>query len=791
MPEHNLPPWAAQIYWFLRPFDAVINHLSLWSEPEDHALPAWLKAGAGYNDYIDTFRLAQPGLQLSPGAPKIDGWADDLSQLQDQLRQRFQFLGTAAQSLACMYPQLKTDCNLLASKLWSDNASSLIDDGQFTNVHDKLEALAKPRFNVREAFYVYSDLHILEAQHQMANARAIRRLIRLKGLEDVLAAKTVSGTLPRFVVGSFFADGIPDYVVFFPVSKHHGVSETTNQLLAQVTQYLQPLVFQERRSFLYRWINRLRSRIDIDGVIEDPACEGSLSRITMMVTAILYREADDGHVKKWASGLLGILKDRNSGFDAALQIANDDELAKSLKIQDRLRSTYVGDFLRDALRVMLGLRDARNRGKLKGTFSIPTTEKLAAAAQFGCKRLLLSGDPGGGKGTAAADFHLFRMEHIATNDEAKRDWLSSITKSLASLFGIPSVRNQDGDDAHTKAFVGQLEGTNWKSWSTAPQGFPDCKASLKKLECLKNPTCEFYTKYSKGIVDDLGEAPVHETTRTCILGYLCCLNAQLENLKNPEAVAGFNFVQIACGALAGEGTPLLATLDRLFGRADDAALKPTPGLFQKCSYFGGTLFLDEAADAPIAVQDNLLTALQEEEVSRRGWETVSEKISSIAVVSATHKDLRREVRLYRDTSTSGNPAGFRPDLLTRLAQYPPIKVRPLSDYFIYDEANEKAGAQRDDQRHQFVTILSGDTDRVFWERVYDYVDTRVKQMSHGMRFSGLDSIESQKRIAGALSMRLFEALKDIRKSARDPEKSDGFIFDEYLPDMLDYLATAE
>src|SRR5690606_26375484 len=102
-----------------------------------------------------------------------------------------------------------------------------------------------------------------------------------------------------------------------------------------------------------------------------------------------------------------------------------------------------------------------------------------------------------------------------------------------------------------------------------------------------------------------------------------------------------------------------------------------PGRFQQAD--GGTLFLDELGELPLAMQVNLLRAL-EERVVRKVGATHSEKVD-IRVIAATNRDLTEEVREGR----------FREDLLFRInvvgLRLPPLRDREgdvhlLAHYFL-------------------------------------------------------------------------------------------------------------
>jgi two-component system, NtrC family, response regulator PilR len=95
------------------------------------------------------------------------------------------------------------------------------------------------------------------------------------------------------------------------------------------------------------------------------------------------------------------------------------------------------------------------------------------------------------------------------------------------------------------------------------------------------------------------------------------------------------------------------------------AAEDREGFFQAAN--GGTLFLDEIGDLPLAMQSKLLRAIQERSVRPVG--ATAEIPVNVRILSATHKDLNREVQ-----------AGlFRQDLYYRLnviqILVPPLRQR--------------------------------------------------------------------------------------------------------------------
>ncbi len=134
-------------------------------------------------------------------------------------------------------------------------------------------------------------------------------------------------------------------------------------------------------------------------------------------------------------------------------------------------------------------------------------------------------------------------------------------------------------------------------------------------------------------------------------------------IHNNGARANGPFVAVNCGAIPPE---LMES--ELFGHMKGSftgASQDKVGLFQAAS--GGTLFLDEVADLPLAMQVKLLRAIQEKTVRPVG--ASAEQRTDIRLLSATHKDLEKEV-------AAGH---FRQDLYYRInvigVQVPSLRER--------------------------------------------------------------------------------------------------------------------
>jgi DNA-binding NtrC family response regulator len=139
------------------------------------------------------------------------------------------------------------------------------------------------------------------------------------------------------------------------------------------------------------------------------------------------------------------------------------------------------------------------------------------------------------------------------------------------------------------------------------------------------------------------------------------LDARALHLGGPRAEGPF--VAQNCA-----GIPETLMQSALFGHVRGAftgADRNSPGVFKEAD--GGTLLLDEVAVLSLAVQASLLRAVQEREVLPVGA-TRPIKVD-VRIISATHKDLRDEVRAGR----------FREDLFYRLMvlglRLPPLRER--------------------------------------------------------------------------------------------------------------------
>jgi hypothetical protein len=248
--------------------------------------------------------------------------------------------------------------------------------------------------------------------------------------------------------------------------------------------------------------------------------------------------------------------------------------------------------------------------------------------------------------------------------------------------------------------------------------------------------------------------------------YLARLLYAVYGLKNEaRPKMSENLIQILCGVLAEQGPEFISSMRRLFGTAEGVEM-PLPGLFQTASYMGGTVFLDEIADAPVKIQDNLLGPLEDKKLSRLGWESIQEDVGNIRIVAATHKDLRALVKLYGETLDSQKPQGFRPDLLSRLIIFPPVYPSSVTEYFLYENDEERSTNRMDfisimleilDSKEKDAGVKYPDDDhkRRFLENLFDTIDAYFEKTIGMMDFPKSDLPAVKKSLVEQITTRLF------------------------------------
>jgi DNA-binding NtrC family response regulator len=198
------------------------------------------------------------------------------------------------------------------------------------------------------------------------------------------------------------------------------------------------------------------------------------------------------------------------------------------------------------------------------------------------------------------------------------------------------------------------------------------------------------------------------------------------------------FVVVDCSAI-----PRTLIEAELFGHEKGAftgASQARPGAFVRAR--GGTIFLDEIGELDLDLQPRLLGALERREIKPIGSSSVVP--IDVRVISATNKDLRREV----------NRRSFREDLYYRVAvacvTMPPLRERAedipmLIEHFLDQQFS------RDGQRHDLDEATRARLSERPWPGNIRELRNAVEQI---LAFGGDDLVPTPALSAGTRTMRI-------------------------------------
>lgn len=876
-------PWAGSLAWPLAPFALIVNDLTLPFEGKLVRPPAvFLPGGEMGSEHGIYERYRRYFLLQDESTDTIESFENTAVSLPaaefstfnamfEKLQEIFANLGDpkAIERLIVSCPQIVArDSNLLGSIAWALRYLDL--PGNEFLVPHKIDL--PQNLNALEAFYLYGEalLSTSELRGTDPSVHAFNELLQLDAITENVQADRNNAT-GLLVVCSFFADHVPDALLFFPVRTD--IDEDATWRIAHAFQGLSRLILEDRQAWLYRWMNKLGGAIDrnLEAALSNwSSCKALTLRGRALRDRVDQFDAKE-RAKEWAkifsweaiahiAAVLSFADDSKvpsivdwlSQFsDGEILNAHFQEFWTTVGVETETtlaigetapaihnhriakpRQQLIERFISRSWEVTRRSIEALEQGRLKGLLSIKTTADLRSIAFWSPlnARIILVGAPGGGKGAAARDYHEYFLQRTLAGSKGKRSddfstaanskrlprYLKSVKDSVVDVFRLPAAIDLATLAELRVFFLKQISGTKWWDWpkcTAAVHGCGlECVAYLNTgvlasvpVACNKCPCFKFVGDIS------LPRPDIADAARLAASAYLLRFHRKLQSCRKAAAARAreeshhknweFNLVQVTCGNFGTDGAELLAALRQLFGHVDDKGM-PHPGLFQTCAYFGGTLFLDEIADAPVRVQDNLLLALEEGKVSRIGWEAVKEDVSKIRIVAATYKDLREAVKSYRETVHTGRPNGFRPDLLTRLAQNPPVLVEPVSNYFAYQDAVR----DRVVYRMEFATLMAALTHEKLaktggrtvdaaelqarWQRIYDRIDSFLDDFVRA-RLSFQPTSESDKRqqATSRISMRFFNSIVDIFCAAKgeDEREAVAYVLDRYVPSMLTYL----
>ena len=624
------------------------------------------------------------------------------------------------------------------------------------------------------------------------------------------------------VLASFYADGHIDAILSIMIDlekvndfpddeRKNKYYEFISQALGSVLETLH----SQRKSYLISWCNNLRQhainkRKEQEKSLKlykDEAKNALYESIGWMIK-VLFASSSDSNIKFYdghdiGSCKIGISKDHCIDYSHLTESYEDHK--------DRWKA--ICEFCDTAKKYLEA--GWEQSPKLKGCFSAQLVQNLRAIATKNPikARLLIRGGGGSGKGLVAEDFHAFCMEKIgeltATSSRIKnivdhkqkldlekqldagdaKNFFENIQVNLNKISQLPSIVGNVDPTAKWKFIKQQLIGTSWWLWRT------DVQRNFERNTKLSEHEKEIY-RMQKAINDNIdtllknippkGKSFCELFLQTLIAKIACEYNKKNIGKKTDWT---FNFFQVNCGILGGQGAELSESVTRLFGTCGSTikeGLDAMPGLFQTCSYVGGTLFLDEIADAPIRIQDNLLRPLEESEVSRPGWDSFYENVKNIRIIGATFKDMDKLAELYNKTLPSGNPQGFRPDLLTRLKSNVPVNTVPIWHYFLPSPDYDRR--VRCDEFCFVMSNVSNKLSAEFWRFVYNHIDARLALNANKAIGHLPDQADSRRYYVARINTRFLKALDDHASTYEDPLKQKVDL-KKYLDGMLDFLLT--
>ncbi len=719
----------------------------------------------------------------------------------------------------CFFPQYEIEDDELKGLEFikeglSDDVFFGCHDGDCKNM-PKVYALALKNLKPRASFYAKSE-HILAEAMEISSisTSAFNKLINISAVQNKLpmdefsASKSGNGKIgdPVYpVVLSFFADNSPD-VLLSLIIKDEG--DDTKRLIEQALGSIHNEIYMQRQEFLEQWCMNLGERVericqkniyifsdeDTPNYISDETERQKRAIILAMqfafeaiLTIALILAAPKNEIFK---GLKYPPFDFDPDNDQKGQISThiENKIIPQLGINSVDRHNYINNFCEKA--EMYANEFVSSEGKLKGRLSAPTVrdlKKIAHTSDPFNARILIRGEPGGGKGATAEDFHFYCMKRIAEPiNKNVKNYIEKVKDRLKTIFQLPANYNTSTAGASANLFFRQISNTGWWLWNQNLKN----PAFQKKIGVLLKTQKSVMKKINIPTESSFFEDDQKVSENSLIKAFSGLLEKKISlEIKAGKPDFSFNFLQVNCGILGGENSELAEAIERLFGKAGDHE-KAMPGLFQTCSYMGGTLFLDEIADAPVRVQDNLLRPLEEETVSRPSWETFDEKVDNIRIVGATFKNLFKLAQQYQETLPSGNPKGFRPDLLTRLTRNTPVYVTPIWHYFVPPKPIDI-----EDFSNQFAFVLNSSwlVSTKFWHEVYRKVSKQIDEHCEKARYHIPGEHEGRRKFASKITMRLFKAVGKIaRLNTKDGEKPidkhpQKIKALEYLGRMLDYL----
>ena len=662
---------------------------------------------------------------------------------------------------------------------------------------------------------------------------AFRAIAALDAVDKALLNKNSKKCIIFPVLASFYADQHIDTVISIMLDKDLILNSQDRTKSKKIVRQYYHFIAQalgnvlerlqlERQSYLDSWCRRLRQlaankKREVNDDKKPKGVEDAKNELYQHIgwmIKVLFAKPEVSLIDKF----LEKIDSCNGSKDFCIKDINREDHKDRCNTICKFCNKARKDYLEKGLDQTSKLRGRLSEKVVGELHKIADTDPIKS-------KLLLRGGGGSGKGVVAEDFHAFCMQNIGQSIFTKKEskeiktveelrtelnekQAKELVGDLSSFFenikdNLENIRNLPpfGDKSEVSSkdiwdFTrNQVAGTSWWLWQKEEED-----NELKKLQTVINTSIKHLqhkcTSTDSATCIEQDNCPITgENKQGFDTIFLKMLIAKVayeyqKQKRGKNANWSFNFFQINCGILGGQGAELTESLKRLFGTGGSGPTgeDAVPGLFQTCSYVGGTLYLDEIADSPVRVQDNLLRPLEEGKVSRPGWDAFPEEVKNIRIVAGTFKNLEKLAALYRQTLPNGDPKGFRPDLLTRLKSNVPVSAVPLWHAFVSSHEYSE-DVRRDDfvfVLSQFPVAMKKTLTSTFWEDVYSYINKRITRVSNRASGHLPDQIDRDRHYASRINTRFLNAL-----IARTPEGTNQLTPDLkiYLDEMLDFLLT--
>jgi hypothetical protein len=293
---------------------------------------------------------------------------------------------------------------------------------------------------------------------------------------------------------SFFADKKID--AFLNLAIRTNVKEetlkTNAKLVRQALGSMREVIYNQRQEFLEKWCMRLGERVDDICQNNNPGNQDKATKEAMkFALEAILKMASSLAVQHSRSKIKSIANAFNYKTDKKYPEQIFDPIKKY--IQKRLdgvspdRKKYVINFCKKA--EMYAEEFVASEGKLKGRLSAPNVRELKKIAHTSDPvnaRILIKGEPGGGKGVTAEDFHFYCMKRIAEpkNNNVK-NYIEQVEDRLKTIFRLPANYNTSTAGASANLFFRQISNTGWWLWNQSLKN-DDFKEKIDKFLTIQH-----------------------------------------------------------------------------------------------------------------------------------------------------------------------------------------------------------------------------------------------------------------------------------------------------------------